>query len=580
MKQGRLRTAIPGGLALAAALTFFLGAPAEAQSKPVFGKIAGVVRDAAGTPQMGATVQVVPESVSVARSEDYLTNTQGIFRGERLAPGLYTVRVTLAGFLPTLEQHVRVTANLTTLLRIELESMFASLDRLRRRPAPSSEADDWKWVLRSAASLRPVLQWMEEDEAASGNGRDKSTDAGMHGRLELTSGARRPGSVSNLADSPGTAFAYDQKAGGAGRILLAGQVSYERAPAGGIAAVWLPSGSLEAGPRTTVVLRESKLGPDGPTFRGIRLEQSGAAALGERFVIRYGTEYVLVGLGRAASSLRPRTEVDVRVNEDWRAAVIFAAHTGALSQAETGEDAREGALISALNQLDAFPALLWRNGRPVLEGGWHEEISAQRKLGSRGTLQIAGFHDDYRHQAVFGRGSDLAGSDFLHDFFSNQFVTDGGSSSSWGARVAVREKLSENTEVTAVYTLAGALAPAEIMGADFRDALRTRERHALSADVKTRVPRLGTQVSAGYKWINGRILSRPDSYGESLFQNDPYLHMSVRQALPKFAPGRWQALAEFHNLLAEGYVPVNGRDGQVLLVPAFRTFRGGLSVQF
>ena len=34
------------------------------------------------------------------------------------------------------------------------------------------------------------------------------------------------------------------------------------------------------------------------------------------------------------------------------------------------------------------------------------------------------------------------------------------------------------------------------------------------------------------------------------------------------------------NLLAQGYVPLASRDGNVMVVPAFRSFRGGLSVQF
>src|SRR2546430_13137576 len=49
-----------------------------------------------------------------------------------------------------------------------------------------------------------------------------------------------------------------------------------------------------------------------------------------------------------------------------------------------------GALAAALNELDAFPALLWRQGRPVLQNGLHEEISAERKISTRGKLQIAG----------------------------------------------------------------------------------------------------------------------------------------------------------------------------------------------
>ena len=129
MKQARLR--ILGSWVLAGMCLCVVSVyPAEAQVKSAAGKIAGVVNDTSGVPQLGATVELVPEVLGTA-PVDFLTNTQGVFRGEKLTPGLYTVRVTLAGFLPTLQQHVRVTAHLTTVVRIQLESMFASLDQLR-----------------------------------------------------------------------------------------------------------------------------------------------------------------------------------------------------------------------------------------------------------------------------------------------------------------------------------------------------------------------------------------------------------------------------------------------------------------
>src|SRR5258706_6872058 len=116
-----------------------------AQSKLVSGKLAGVVRDLTGVPQMGASVEVFAEAPGAAASLGYLTNTQGIFRGDKLSPGLYTIRVTLAGFLPTLQQHVRINPNLTTMVRIEMESMFASLEQLRRQPnSAKADADDWE----------------------------------------------------------------------------------------------------------------------------------------------------------------------------------------------------------------------------------------------------------------------------------------------------------------------------------------------------------------------------------------------------------------------------------------------------
>jgi hypothetical protein len=247
---------------------------------------------------------------------------------------------------------------------------------------------------------------------------------------------------------------------------------------------------------------------------------------------------------------------------------------------EANEAQAGGALGAALNELDAFPALLWRQGRPVLQSGLHEEISAERKITTRGKLQIAGFHDDNRHVAVFGKGSDLPTADYFQDFFSTGFAYDGGSSSSWGTRLAFREKLDGDVELTAVYSFGGALMPSDDADGLLRDSLRTAQRHSLGAGISAKVPHIGTKVQAGYKWVNGVTVSSVDGYGESVFRLDPYLHLVFRQPLPKFALGRWEAIADCNNLLAQGYVPTNSRDGHVVLVPAFRTFRGGLSVQF
>jgi hypothetical protein len=549
-----------------------------AQSKLVSGKLAGVVRDLTGTPQMGASVEVFAEAPGAASSLDYLTNTQGIFRGDKLSPGLYTIRVTLAGFLPTLQQHVRINPNLTTMVRIEMESMFASLEQLRRQPnSAKADADDWKWVLRSATGTRPILQW-DETSVLSANG-----DAAARAPkilLEFTDGARRPGSVSNVAAAPGTAFAYDQKLGGAGSLLVAGQMSYDESPAGGVATVWLPTGTIGSGPHTAVVLREAKIGNTGVTFRGMRIDQGGAVTLGDRVLLRYGGEYLLVGLGRSVSSVRPRLSVETKLASEWRGKLVFASQPGAPSAMESGGEDLQSALVRALDELDAFPALMWRNGRPVLQGGWHEEVSAERRIGENGKLQIAGFHDDSHHTAVFGRGSDLPVQEYFEDVFSSAFAYDGGATSSWGGRLAYREKLNHDVEVTALYAMAGALAPGASNDGVLRDSLRMTPRHSVGVNVSSKLSRTGGHLTVGYKWISGPAVSRVDAYGESLYQMDPYLHVSLRQQLPKLGPGRWEAIADCDNLLAQGTVTISTRDGQVALVPAFRTFRGGLSLQF
>jgi len=89
-------------------------------------------------------------------------------------------------------------------------------------------------------------------------------------------------------------------------------MSYEDSAAGGVATVWLPTGTLGSGPHTALVLREAKLGETGLTFRGMRLDQGGAVPIGDRVLVRYGAEYVLVGLRRSAASLRPRISAETQ----------------------------------------------------------------------------------------------------------------------------------------------------------------------------------------------------------------------------------------------------------------------------
>ncbi|PYU12928.1 MAG: hypothetical protein DMG37_11835, partial [Acidobacteria bacterium] len=223
MKRGHLR--VLGALVLTVGVSPFAVKPAVAQAKPVLGKLAGVVRDTAGTPQMGASVELAPESAGVTASHVLLTNTQGIFQGSKLVPGLYTLRVTLAGFLPTLEKHVRVSPNLTTVVRVELESMYASLDQLRRTPSNAgANSDDWKWVLRSAASVRPVLEWMDDSSGSVSTLHVENRGLNVpRVRMEFTDGARRAASPSNISPTPATAVAYNQKLGGASSLLFAGQ---------------------------------------------------------------------------------------------------------------------------------------------------------------------------------------------------------------------------------------------------------------------------------------------------------------------------------------------------------------------
>ena len=548
----------------------------NAEAKQGFGTISGVIVDPSGTPQMGATVWVISEDLGGRTVSRLLSNEYGKFFANHVNPGKYAVRVALAGYLPALEQHVSVIADLTTVLSVQMNSVFASLDTLRHKPDSSTEPDDWKWVLRSSAATRTILQWRDADANFGASGGTEFPAAGrQHGIVQVTNGSLRLGSPSGLPDAPATAVSYDQPLGNMGRILLAGQMSYLRGASGAFAGVWLPAGTAEHGPETVFVLRQMKFGETGPMFQEMRLDHSEQITLTDRLSLRAGAEYLRVGIESSASTLRPHAQIDAMLGPAWTASFTVASDPPAASWGH------EQALESAIAELDSLPAVLFHDGNPVLERGWHEEFSIRHKLSENSRMEVATFHDSAKHQAILGSGP-AAHLDYTQNLFSTAFLYDGGRTSSWGTRLGYRQKISDHLEFAALYDWAGALSPVGELNptsTDFHANIATRNHHSVAASVSGKLPRAHTQVDASYKWIAGSTLSRLDAFGEAQNNMDPNLHLSIRQPLPGLN-GRWQARVDFSNLLAQGYVSANGADSRVMLVPVARAFRGGVSFQF
>lgn len=567
------------GFATGCALAVLLLLGSSALAAPQrYGHLTGIVFDPLGQPQLGATVSIDPEGmVGDATAQKITTDQNGSFALSRLRPGLYAVKVTQAGFLPSMQQHVRIGAGLTTLVRIEMDSVFASLEQLRRQPSEATQADDWKWVLRSSSATRPVLQFRDGGILVAA---DESSNLDVsrsepNGRVEVTSGSRAPGSPSALSGSPATAVSYDQRLGGIGHLLVAGEMSYDPTGGSGVAfaSVWLPSGQLDRGSETTVVVRESHFAPNRETIRAMRAEHSGQLSLGDHVVLDYGAAYVAAGIGGVNATVRPRAGLNLILPDGWTSAVFLESEPGAY-----GLRSRSPMPDSTLDTLDTLPIVIWDHSGSRVEDNWHEEASVRHGVGRHGSFEAAAYHDYSQHTAVFGY--DGTPEDASVPFV---YAHDGGSESGWGTRLAYRQKLSSNLEVAAIYAWAGALAPegdASNAG-QLGEALQTRYRHSLAARVSGTVPRTKTQIAASYKWIDGTAVSRQDLFGEAEFGLDPNLSLAIEQPLPSFgAVGRhWEAIADFRNLLAQGYVPVNAQ-GQMVLIPVLRSFRGGVNFQF
>src|SRR4051812_48010980 len=70
------------------------------------GGLTGVVADLSGTPRMGAVVLLFNRQDKLVRRS--ITNSEGGFAFADLSPDVYSIRVTIASFLPALKNNIQV----------------------------------------------------------------------------------------------------------------------------------------------------------------------------------------------------------------------------------------------------------------------------------------------------------------------------------------------------------------------------------------------------------------------------------------------------------------------------------------
>jgi hypothetical protein len=84
------------------------------------GAVTGTVRDSAGVPQIGATVQLLRRDLTVIASVS--TDNNGMFTIASVAPGQYALKAMGQSFLPSLREDVRVRTR--TVVNLTLNSLY------------------------------------------------------------------------------------------------------------------------------------------------------------------------------------------------------------------------------------------------------------------------------------------------------------------------------------------------------------------------------------------------------------------------------------------------------------------------
>lgn len=535
--------------------------------------VSGYVRNAAGVPQMGASVEVIG---SALQSLKVFTDENGFFAAKGLKPGSYRVKVSAPAFLPTLREKVGLRAGANVLLNLTLSTLFDAVQFAPRRGA--ADDGDWDWVLRSTAN-RPVLRFLPDGSGVVlARARDAQPD--VTGTLSFVAGSSSQG-FGSLSDMS-TGFLVQKSFFSSDTLRFNGDLGYgQRLPNAVVRTSYKHQMSNGSSPEISFTMRRLSspdLGLRNADLQALALSTSDDIAIGDIFELKFGSELQSIQFLGKVTAVRPFGSFTAHLSPDTVLSYRYSTSRPD-SRAEKGFDSAPADLS------EADPRVSMAGFSPALERAHHQEVALSHREG-KNSVQAAFYTDRVADPALTGVGefSEISG-EVLPDPLSGTFTYKGRNFQTQGMRLVFERQIANDITATMDYSYGGALdlENADARLEDVRQDSVVRYRHELAAKISGKAPCTKTHWIASYGWTSGRTLTPVDMFNTSAGQADPFLDLFFRQPVPGTSglPGHMDVLIEIRNLLAQGYVPVFGQDGRtVYLVQSARAVRGGVAFSF
>lgn len=554
---------------------------------------------------MGATVYLFNRlERQVART---LTSDSGSFQFDSLPADMYTVRVTLASFLPAVRSNISVQPGIRRILSINVAAMISSIELVYSLPIDKAMmSDDWKWTLRGSLATRPVLRVLganSKDDPLNylkaGAGRFSHTRGTVLLSAGDSSGTPTLGSQPDL----GTAFALATSFMGANHVEVSGNVGYGSqtgAPSTGFRTTFSRSHGESRSPELAVTMRQIAIAgragsaivggqsASAPVLRTLSVGISDRLQIGDNTLLTYGSTMESVSFLERLNYLSPFARLTHKM-DDW-GTVELGYSSGLPAPQLYGKTNAEGESQSAdASTWATFPRVSLREGDTRIQRAVNFEMAYHKKMG-RKKFTAAAYHESVNNVALMATSADgaLNGSNLLPDLFSTASIFNGGRYITTGFMIAGEQELAEKWTVTVAYGNGGVLEAAREdlrtnEASELRSVLQTRRRHSVTTKIAGVIPASGTKVSSNYQFMNGRALTPGHFYMTQNLNPSQGWNVQIRQPLPSVSgvPGKIEITADIRNVLAQGYQPVNLANGRRMqLVHTPRALRGGLAFIF
>lgn len=546
----------------------------------ISGAISGYVRDGSGAPQMGAVVEVLG---SAALALKVFTDDRGFYSVASLLPGNYSVKVSAPAFLPTLREKIGVRAGAKLMVNVTLTTLYEAIQLVPLRGPV--EDDDWKWTLRSVAN-RPILRVLEDGTAVVAQSGESTGDHDLKGSLTFLAGS--PGQGFGSSDMS-AGFAVEHSLLSSGTVRLNGNLGYEadgqRIPAAVLRTTYTNrfNGVFEPSVAITALrLRSGDLNTmPGATLQALSVTSSDRIVLGNKLEMKLGSELQTIQFMGRVHAFKPFGSADLHITPNTVLEYQYASSVPKMGLEDRGTDGRFDLASSDLSE--TAPRMSINGFSPAVERAHHQEVSISQRMGKT-NMQVAFYSDSIIDPVLTGVGEISESSDVLPDLYSGTFSYQGNDFATRGMRVVLQRKLYSDLTATLDYSYGGVLdlSRPDVQLQDARAWIRTERRQAVAAKFSGTLPRAKTRWIASYRYTGGPTLTPVDMFNSSAGQSDPYLNLFLRQPIPaSFLAGHMEILMDLRNLLAQGYVPVMGRDGRTLyLVQSARSVRGGVAFSF
>jgi hypothetical protein len=557
-------------LAFALGMSCLLALPSGA-SEPG-GAVSGYVRNSAGAPQMGALVELIGSASHVLK---LFTDEHGFYSAKGLLPGTYSLQVYATSYLPTLKEKIGLKPGSSLALNVTVSSLFDAV-QLKSPGRSIEDEEDWKWVLRSTSN-RPVLRFQNVGIKASAS-HSPFAFHDVTGTFSVLAGSPADGYGSSSDMSTG--FSVEAPVAN-GKASFSGNVGYgDTIPATVLRAAYRGESTGPSGPEIALTMRNiasPDLNLQNSDFQSFAVTTTDHVQLGV-LELDFGSEAETIQFLGRVSALRPFGKASYHVSPDT---VLGYQYETSEPANEIDRETNDGMPSLA----DSGPRMSISGYKATLERAHHQEFSATHRMG-RASLQVAAYLDRISDPALTGIGEYTAvNGEVLPDVYSGTFTYRGGKLDTNGVRVEFAEKINSKLTATVDFAYGGALELASqgVLLGDVRESSVVRQQHAFAGKLKGTVPGTRTRWIASYRWTDGPVLTPVDMFNSASGESAPYLNLYFRQPIPggSFLPNHLEAMIDLRNLLAQGYVPVQGEDGHtVYLVQAAKSVSGGLAFTF